>query len=195
MQYIRYVIIISLTALAGAIWFSPYRPYQDAAGRYEVRNVIEIHAPVDAVWQYLGHSANASDWSVYVDHIVPLNPDAVPDGSVGSLRRCFQNPDEQGLRWDEEIVIVEPLVRRRLTIFNHVNFPMQSSGLATEQQYARLPSGGTRLTFTVFYPAGASWWDALKTKLGGYQIDAIFVQNMQNIKRICEAKYPLNTQK
>ncbi|MFN0034882.1 MAG: hypothetical protein ACKVUS_07445 [Saprospiraceae bacterium] len=115
-------------------------------------------------------------------HITTLNADAVPDGEVGSLRRCFQNADEQGLRWDEEIILNEPAQRRRLTIFNLIGFPMQAEGLATDQIYEPISGGKTRLTFAVFFQSPPSFWTTFKTFLGAWKIEDIFRQNMDNIK-------------
>ncbi len=147
---------------------------------------IEIDAPVDSVYAYLGNSANAAQWSVWVDHITPLNADVVPDGKAGSLRRCFQNADEQGLRWDEEILIAEHGHRRRLSIFGLVDFPMEATGLATEQRYLSLPGNRTALTFTVFYLNPPTPWDYTKTLLGAWLIRDIFQDNMLNIKKKIE---------
>ncbi len=149
---------------------------------------VDIAAPPGEVFAYLGNSGHAKDWSVYVDHITPLNSDSFPDGAVGSRRRCFQQADEQGTWWDELITIVEPGKRRQLTIYNMHGFPMSADGLATEQLYTPLENGTKcRLTFTVFFSdhdPGA--WDAFKTYLGAYKIKSIFEKNLASIKRIVE---------
>ena len=165
--------------------FSPFRKH-DGETVPSVQCSIEIDAPVDSVYAYLGNSANAAQWSVWVDHITPLNPSVVPDGAVGSLRRCFQQADEQGLRWDEEILIAEPGHRRRLSIFNLIDFSMEAKGLATEQRYLRLPGNRTELTFTVFYLHPPSRWDYAKTLLAAWIIRDIFQDNMLNIKKEIE---------
>src|ERR1700752_3362634 len=58
---------------------------------------IDINAPVDSVYSFLGKSSNARKWSVFVNHISTLNEDKVSDGKVGCMRRCFQNENEKGL--------------------------------------------------------------------------------------------------
>lgn len=45
---------------------------------------------------------------MFVDHISPLNADQVPDGHVGSTRRCFCYANEQGRMWDEMLTEVIP---------------------------------------------------------------------------------------
>jgi uncharacterized protein YndB with AHSA1/START domain len=176
-----------IAALLAALVLSPYRQHAENQAP-SVLNTVVIDAPIDSVYAYLSNSANASRWSVFVDHIVPLNADSVPDGAVGSFRRCFQNADKQGLRWDEEIIIVEPLKQRRLSIFNMVDFPMQAEHLATDQFYEATSNTQTRLTFTVFFLQAPSFWTTLKMKLGAWRIDDIFIQNMNNIKQDIEQK-------
>lgn len=177
--------LVLLGLFAVLLLFSPFKRHQGEE-MSAVNCTIEIDAPVDSVYVYLGNSANASDWSVFVDHITPLNPKQVPDGSPGSLRRCFQQADEQGIRWDEEILIAEQGRRRRLSIFNLIDFPMEASGLGTEQRYQTLPGNRTRLTFTVFYLRQPSNWDYFKTLLGAWRIRDVFEKNLHNIKKEIE---------
>lgn len=172
------------------IWFSPYGKQKG----YEYKLVytsIEIEVPPDSVFKYLGNSDNAQDWSVYVDHIIPLNNDSFPDGVVGARRRCFQNADKKGIWWDEFITVVEPGKRRQLTIYNMHNFPIDANGLATEQLYEPLSNGSKcRLTFTVFYlNHEPSTWETFKTYFAAYTIKSVFEINLANIKRLTEEKY------
>lgn len=177
-----FVIVLLLIALLS---FSPFQIHQGER-MPSIQCSIEIDAPADTVYAYLGNSANAAQWSVWIDHITPLNTDVVPDGEVGSLRRCFQNTHERGLRWDEEILVEEQGHRRRLSIFNLVDFPMEATGLATEQIYRTLPGNSTNLTFTVFYLNTPTPWDYTKTLLGAWLIRDIFQDNMLNIKKKIE---------
>jgi uncharacterized protein YndB with AHSA1/START domain len=148
---------------------------------------VDIAVPPDSVFRFLGVSDNARKWSVFVDHITPLNADSVPDGTPGSRRRCFCKPDETGRRWDETITEVVPGKKRQLTIYNLVNFTAASQSLATEQLYRPLEGGGCRLTFTVFFKdAEPSWKETLEMYLAAYTIKSIFARNMDNIKRITE---------
>lgn len=169
------------------IWFSPYY-YHPEYGKKMIAHTVEIDAPVEKVFAYLGKSANASRWSVFVDHITPL-PNGVPDGQAGSLRRCFCNSNEQGTQWDEEITLVEKNKRRQLRIFNMVDFSMTAQGLRTEQLYTDLGHGKTKLTFTVFYMNHEpSLWEEFKTHIASYKMKKIFRDNMNNIKQLVEAE-------
>lgn len=177
---------LSLLLLLGLIAFSPYGN-QPGFGYKALVEDIEINAPPSAVYQYLGKSANASKWSVFVDHIVPLNADEVPDGRPGSFRRCFQKPDETGIVWDEEITVAERAKRRQLTIFNMKNFPVMAEGLATEQLYDSLAGRKTCLRFTLFFKNNPDLTDEMKTYLAAWEVARIYRQNMQNIKANVEA--------
>lgn len=176
---------LSFATLMGLIWFSPYT-YHPTFKRKMICHTVEINVPVDSLFRYLGNSANARNWSVYVDHITPLN-NGIKDGHTGSVRRCFCNKDEKGRCWDEKILVVEKNKRRRLSIFNLVGFTATTEGLVTEQVYQPLSEHKTKLSFTVFYDKHVpNWWEILKTKLAAYKMLSIFKANMANIKRIVE---------
>jgi hypothetical protein len=179
------VVIVVLTIL-----FSPYGKH-DGYNYKLVHTSVDINVPADSVFKYLGNSANAQDWSVYVDHITALNNDSFPDGVAGARRRCFRNPDEKGIWWDELVTIVEPGKRRQLTIYNLNNFPMGANGLATEQLYEPLDNGSKcRLTFIVFFlKHDPSMWESFKTYFAAYTIKSVFDENLQNIKHFTEQKY------
>lgn len=180
----------AVVVLSFIVIFSPYRT--KGGFRYKlISHTITIEAPVDSVFKFLGNSGNASRWSVYVDHIVPLNGNQFKDGVSGSRRRCYCNPDKSGTRWDELITEVAPNLKRQLLIYNMQDFPMTATGLATEQLYQSLPNKQTLLTFTVFFKDGdPSLLDAFKTYLAAYKIKDIFTKNMANIKRIVEKENP-----
>lgn len=148
---------------------------------------IDIEVPTNIVYDYLGNSHLAPEWSVYVSHITTLNSEEYPDGSVGSIRRCFTRADQIGGQWDELIVEDIPNVKRKLHLFNFVNFPISAEGLATEQLYEALPDNRTHLKLTLFYEEGSGrFWDTIKTYLAAYKIKSIFKQNMINIKHNVE---------
>lgn len=150
-------------------------------------NSIEINAPADSVYSFLGKSSNAAKWSVFVNHINPLNSDKIPDGQVGCQRRCFQNADEKGLLWDEEITVAERGIRRQLTIFNMKDFGLEAPGLATEQIYEPINENQTKLSFTLFYlNNNPSIIDLLKTYFSAFVVKSIYERNMTNIKSIIE---------
>ena len=184
----RKILVIGVFILGGYFFFSPYQFQPDFQKRILIETT-EIHAPIKQVFTYLGNSDNARNWSSFVSHIIPLNPKKVADGAVGSIRRCFKNPDENGEQWDEEILIVEPNQRRRLSIFNLKNFQIGSEFLLTEQLYERLGAKRCRLTFTLFLKEEAGWIEHLKMYYASYQISRIFKKNIQNIKTINERKY------
>lgn len=177
------ILVIGLTIM---IVTSPFGNHKNFNYKLVIHSV-EINAPVDSVYSFLGKSSNASKWSVFVNHINPLNSDKVPDGMVGCQRRCFQNADEKGLQWDEEITIAELNKRRQLTIFNLKDFAMKADGLATEQIYEAISSGKTRLSFTLFYlNNNPSFIDLIKTYFSAFEVKSIYERNMANIKQIIE---------
>src|ERR1041384_7916907 len=94
------IIILLILVLGGVVIFSPYGTQEGYTYKL-ISNTIEISAPVDSVFAFLGNSANASRWSVFVNHITPINIDSVADGKVGSRRKCYCNADESGKKWEE----------------------------------------------------------------------------------------------
>lgn len=175
-----------VTGSAALIALSPFGNNTDFNYKLVVHSV-EINAPVDSVYNFLGKSSNAAKWSVFVNHIDPLNSDEVPDGKVGCRRRCFKNANEQGLQWDEEITVSDPNKRRQLTIFNMKDFGIKAEGLATEQLYEPVAGNKTKLSFTLFYlNAKPSVPNLLKTYFAAFKVKSIYKQNMANIKRIVE---------
>ena len=183
------VLILCTLAIILMISFSPYGPKENLAYK-AVRQTVDINAPVEQVFAYMGNSANATKWSVYVNHISPLNPNEVPDGTVGSKRRCFTLKDETGRRWDETILIVEKNKRRRLNIFNMVDFPMTSDNVLTEQLYEKTSDTTCRLSLTLFLnEENAGWFDQLKMYYAAYESNDIFARNLANIKKLNEEIY------
>jgi len=183
-----FICAVLILGLLVAVFFSPYGTHKGFSYKLVQHSVI-IHAPVDSVFAYLGNSSNARDWSVYVDHIKPLNTATVADGTIGSTRRCYCHADETGQRWDERTTVVERNKRRQLTTYNLVDFPVQADGLASEQLYERIDEHTCRLTFTLFFADHhPSFFTELKTYLGAYKVKSIFEQNLNNIKRIVEKK-------
>ncbi|HLP53455.1 MAG TPA: SRPBCC family protein [Fluviicola sp.] len=168
------------------IFFSPYGSHEGFSYKL-IRESVVVDVPVDSAFRFLGNSDNARRWSVYVDHITTLNSIRTPDGTPGSIRRCFCNKDEKGQRWDELITLVEPNKRRQLTTYNLVDFPMQANGLASEQRYRKIAENRCEITFTLFFANhDPGFWDELKTYFGAYKVQSIFRQNLDNIKRILE---------
>ncbi|MES2388641.1 MAG: SRPBCC family protein [Bacteroidota bacterium] len=176
-----------LVLLFGAFLFSPWS-YNRSAERWELAHEVTVKASPGDVYRYLGNSNNAAKWSVFVNHIRPLNAELVPDGDKGSFRRCFHDSDEQGMQWDEEIIRADSASIRTLSIFNIQRATLQTEGLRTNQVYT--PEGSnTRLRFELYYEGSFfqpnRFW---KSVIGGYVILPIFKNNMANIARLVEAE-------
>mgnify|MGYP000144421480 CR=1 FL=1 len=188
LKYIGITLFVILPILlAWAVLASPFKSHE-GFDYLLIKQTIVIDAPVEKVFNYLGNSDNAQDWSVFVDHITCLNGDEVSDGKVGSERRCFVSEDEKGTQWDERITEVVPSKKRQLTIYNLEGFPITAQNLATEQIYEPFENK-CKLSFTVFYKgAEPTWGEYFKTTLAAYRIKSIFKKNMYNIKKIVESK-------
>jgi hypothetical protein len=166
--------------------FSPYKKHSGFNHKV-ILNSIEINAPVDSVFAFMGKSQMASQWSVYVNHITVLNGDSVKDGEVGCMRRCFCNANEQGIRWDETILEVIPNKKRQLSIYNMQGFPLMASNLATEQLYEKIDETHCKLTLCVFFKdKEPGLFETFKTQLAAFRILQIFKGNMVNIKHLTE---------
>lgn len=177
-------IAVVTLVLGAATIASPYRVHSDG-DRPRLATSTDVEAPCDSVFDYLGNSSNASDWSVYVDHITPLNAASVRDGSVGSIRRSFKNADETGMRWDEYFTEVVAGERRELRIYNIVDAPTTAEGtLLTQQLYAPLGPNRCRVTFTLFFAEPPSAPDWLKMRIKAHEIGRIFEKNLANIGRL-----------
>lgn len=179
------VLVLGILILAALTGFSPYEnsPYFS----YKlIQHSVTIDAPVDTVFRFLGKSANVARWSVFVDHITPLNPGEVADGSPGSRRRCFCKKNETGMRWDELITEVVPNEKRRLVIYNFVEFPVSAENLVTEQIYTKIGKNKSEITFTLFFSEPPGLLDAFKMHMAAYRVKSIFADNMVNIKKLLE---------
>ncbi|MBL56498.1 MAG: hypothetical protein CMP61_04845 [Flavobacteriales bacterium] len=179
-------ILIFVFAIGIMILFSPYGKGKLYKNRYLACS-IEVNASKEITYKILGNSDNARKWSVFVHHISTLNSNEISDGSVGSVRRCFQQEDENGLRWDEEILVNEVNSRRRLSIFNMVHFDLSADNLMTDQLYENY-DGGCKLTFTIFFDPTKriSFIDELKMYFAAYKAEEIFEKNLENIKNLIE---------
>ena len=173
--------ILLIVGLVGLLVWSPYREHEGFPNRL-IKETVEIQAPCESIYEYLGNSANARSWSVFVDHITPLNVDQVPDGAQGSIRRSFRNADESGMTWDEYFELVEPL-RRRLVIYDVTGVPTTEGELLTEQLYEPMSDDGCRLSFTLFFRKDPSFRDGLLMRLSAHEIARIFRNNIGNVKR------------
>jgi len=182
--------IIGAVVLLGIIGlfllFSPFK-FDKKTNHYLLSHEVLINRPVQKVFDYLGQSKNAANWSVYVDHITPLNAEEYKDGKVGSARRCFKNENEKGIYWDETILSVSPLKERRLSIYNLNGFPITIEHLVTYQHYENLDEHSTRLKFSLQRRQGdMTFFDWIKIKLAGYIVSCIFKKNLAGIKQQLE---------
>lgn len=165
--------------------FSPYKREKSFSYKL-IKESILINNSSKAVYNYLGNSNNAKIWSVYVDHISPINKDIVADGHLGSIRRCFINRDEKDGSWDEEILLIDKNKVRRLSCFNFQDLIFNPGLLNTEQIYED-KNGNCLLTFTLFSPKKKlSLWEELKIHMGSYRTAYIFRKNLNNIKKDLE---------
>lgn len=181
-----WLVAIFIVASVVMIIISPYGKHEGFSQKV-VKTTIEIDKPLEEVYKYLGNSANASKWSVYVDHITPMNSDSFPDGAVGSRRRVFCNADEKGRRWDELISENVLNEKRELELYNYHDFPMTANNLATGQKYEAISENKTLLTFSVYFKNHEpSWIEQYKMYLGSFWIKDIFDKNMKNIKMYVE---------
>lgn len=189
-----------LTSLIILIFFlgivlSPYGNH-DGHEYKLVKESVLINAPANQIYQFLGNSENAREWSTYLHHITTLNDHEVADGQLGSIRRCFVNENEEGQKWDEEILIVESNNRRQLSCYNFVGFEVSAGPVGTEQLYEETENGSCLLSFTLFLPPGeSSLLKELKMYFGSYIVAHVFNKNLQNIKKLNEenARLPNTT--
>ena len=152
-----------------------------------IKTTIEINAPAEKVFLYLGNSNHAQEWSIFVHHITPLNSDTIPDGQIGSKRRCFKKANENGLQWDETITEIIYGQKRELVCYNYRRFFLTVPNLATEQIYVNTDSTSSLLSFTCFmknYQPRA--WQAFKFELARPIVRYVFRRNLRNIKKIIE---------
>jgi uncharacterized membrane protein len=163
------------------ITFSPLQ-YDLRKNTIQIKSTIQIDAPIQKIFNYLGQSKNASIWSTYVDHISPLNPNTIADGQVGSIRRCYKEASENGIIWDEQIIALEKNKYRRISIYNMKDFLLTSNALITEQNYASINDSSTALSLSLVLKPNASLSDIIKFHIAAYKVNQIFIANLKNIK-------------
>lgn len=177
---------ILLIAVFLMVLFSPYGNKEGRDGKL-VESTILINAPVEQIFAYLGNSDNASEWSVFVDHISPLNSYEVADGNPGSIRPCFVKKDEKGKSWDEEVLVVDLNKQRLLSYYNYRNFVLTAGVINTEQLYEETKEGHCLLSLTLFFPQEkTNLLKHLKMYYAAYQVSYFFEENLKNIKQFNE---------
>lgn len=184
MKKLLLIFLIAFAVIAALIFFSPYKSQPNRG--YAIIKTIRIEAPQKELYNYLGNSDNAADWSSYVSHIETLNEEEFTDGEKGSTRRCYQKDDKNNT-WDERIELAYPYSYRRLSIYNLQGFPIESEALLTEQLYEGIDSSTTRLSLTLYLdPEKSDWRDHLKLFIASYKVGSIFQANLKKIKKINE---------
>ena len=174
-----YAVVAFVVSIICLIAFSPFKKN---GSEYALEVGIEINCPPSKAFEYLGNSEHASQWSAFVDHISPLNEDVIPDGSLGSIRRCFRKSNEDGMIWDEEIITYHSDSLRTLSIYNLQGFFISTTHLYTKQKYTPT-SKGTHLIFGLYKKLDETkWLDVLKLKITGHYIKYIFNKNLRGIK-------------
>jgi hypothetical protein len=160
---------------------------RDAASVVAEHTII-VDAPVEELWAYASDSTQAVRWSIYFHHITPMDG---PDGELGSTRRCFRQVDEAGVRWDEEVIDLVRLRRRRMRVYNLRGFSWPGTELqemVVDQVFEDLGGGRSSLTFRTWLRgpddvnARASW------RLTRGEVERIFARNLENIGRAVEQK-------
>lgn len=156
-----------------------------------VSESVEINAPVEKTWAYASDSLQAVNWSIYFDHISPLEGPS-PDGQIGSLRRCFRNKDESGYAWDEVIINVEPQKLRQIVTYNFINYPFnfahENEYVFVRQLYESLGPDKSKLTFQTIPRNESNPFFRFIFWISRGKTGEIFLKNLENIKAAIEEK-------
>lgn len=188
----KYVLIGAATLLSIfglLLLFSPFE-YDKQTDNYVLSHEVIIDKSVQEVFDYVGQSKNASKWSVFVNHITPLNTDTYRDGTVGSQRRCFKNKNEKGVFWDETILNVIPLKERSLSIYNLNGFAVTTENLVTYQHYEIVGEQLTKLRFSLVKARREmGMLERTKIILAAYVVSSIFEKNLKGIKKQLEQQH------
>ena len=140
-----------LVALVIALYAACVVAMPFVSGSTTYREVIK--APVAETWTYASNSSRAREWSVFFDHITPVTGVGKPrDGTVGSVRICYRNPDERGERWSERTISFTRERSRHIRTFDLHGFTggyLVSSGqFDVLQDYHDEGHGTSSLRFT-----------------------------------------------
>jgi len=184
-KFLLFTPFLFASLIFSIIAFSPYKKDKFLSYKLITESIL-INTSCEAAYKYLGNSDNVRVWSVYVDHISPINEDKVTDGHLGSIRRCFKNNHEKDGRWDEEILFTKKNKLRRLSCFNFQDLTLSPGLLHTEQIYED-KNGDCLLKFTLFSPKNEyGLWEEFKIYLASYPTAYIFRKNLKNIKKHLE---------
>lgn len=179
MKMIFILPLICLLFISLLVIFSPFQQ-----GKIINQTLVEVTC--EELYSYLGNSANASHWSVYVDSIEAINEVEYNDGEVGSKRVCFTTENRDEFNWEEEIVSLINNRYRKLICYNYKNLFINAPNLQTEQIYDQV-NNTCKLSFTLaLRESEKGVMNSIKLKLFGYHIANIFEQNLSNIKKLNE---------
>lgn len=168
-----------------------------------IHHAVTVDAPVEAVWEYGSDSTRAAEWSVYFDHIVPIEGEGLaPDGTVGAYRICYRHADRTGPRWGETTEDATPLQHREIHTFDLRGFQFGPLAKLTEhevhQDYAAVGSDSTRLTFRsrlrrpegllglIVFPVLKASYLVTGAREAGQQV---FIWNLENIAAAVAARH------
>jgi hypothetical protein len=192
-----------LALAAGLIVKSPYQRHP-GTGHRMLSQGVDIAAPADSVFRFLGGTANAERGSVFLDGIEPLNADSVEPWAAGSRFRCFvrdggkvgkAGEDGKGgnaRRWDETVLEALPGRRRSLVLYGFAGFSAAPDSLTLEQVFTPLKDadgrevGASRLDFHLSFTHEPGWKETLQMFFAAYSIKGIFSRDLAEMKRILE---------
>jgi hypothetical protein len=133
------LLVVGYAACVVAIPFLP--------NSYSASNTINV--PVADTWKYVSSSANSGDWSSFCDHATPIKG-YPPDGTLGSLRRCYHQKNERGASWDELVTSVTEEQERGIHVQRiHGFFPGLENEMSVDvvDTYSALGPERSRITF------------------------------------------------
>lgn len=176
------IVISTLFLGCALLWFfSPFGSFRSDVIKTEVIS----NTSCSTVFNYLGNSDNAKDWSVFVDHISTINSEEVADGKIGSKRKCYTLADETGFTWEEEVLELKENAYRKISCYNYKDLSIGAPDLVTEQIYLS-DDAGCKVSFTLDFKEEPSFGELLKMKFSAYRIQDIFQRNLENIKMYAE---------
>ena len=156
----------------------------------EKKEEVLIRAPLNEVWNYVGNSNNAAEWSVYFHHITPISGE---DGKPGALRRCFRREDEQGNTWDETTLEIIPQTYRKIHTHSLFGFPdeaFNSAEFHVHQRFTESPDGkSVRLSFGSELIKPTDLISAIRFIWYAREAKRVIRLNLENIKEAIESRY------
>ena len=182
-----------LALAAGLIVKSPYQRQPGAAFRM-LSHGVDIAAAADSVFLFLGDTAQAGRWSVFVDEFRPLNADSVAPWGAGSRFRCFVRKEGKERSWDETVLEAIPGRKRSLVLYGFAGFSAAPDSLSLEQVITPLLDaegrevGASHLAFRLYFTGAPGWKETLQMFFAAYSIRAIFSRDLENVKRLLEKR-------